>query len=114
MHAQGPEEITTALNVASQFTFWAALLFPAVTALFWPWWRSVWGMNLVTLEVWIWISLLPAPLHAYFGVPYAPLMVFQVAAVCGAGLTVIWRAVLIYLTQRRGKGKLPIGRAGGR
>jgi hypothetical protein len=99
--AQSPAQVSDALNVASQFTFWAGFLFPPVTALFWPWWRSVWGWNIITLETWIWLSLLPAPLHAYFGVSYDSfLMWFQVAAVAGAGLTVAWRGILIYLTQR--------------
>lgn len=98
--AQGPEEVTFALNVASQFTFWVGFAFPIVISFVWPWWRTVWGMNLVTLEVWIWLSLLPAPLHAYFGVPYHPLLWFQVCAVVGAGVTILWRGILIYLTQR--------------
>lgn len=101
--AQGPDQVTHALNIASQFTFWAGFLFVPAVSLFWPWWQSTWGWNLVTLEFWIWVSLLPAPLHAYFGVPYHPLMWFQVAAVFGAGVTVLWRGVLIFRTQRRAR-----------
>lgn len=97
-----------ALEAASVFTFWVAFAFPLAVSLFWPWWRSTWGVNIITLEGCIWLSLLPAPLHAIFGVPYTTFLLwFQVAAVAAAGLVVIWRGILIYLTQRAGARRRP-------
>jgi hypothetical protein len=89
------------LEIASVFTFWVSFAFPLAVSLIWPWWRSDWGRNIVALEACIWLSLAPAPLHVMFGVQYGPFLAwFQVAAVFGAGLIVIWRAVMIWRIQR--------------
>jgi hypothetical protein len=91
------------LEAASIFTFWVSLAFPLVTALFWPWWQSDWGRNIVLFDACICVSLLPAPLHAMFGVPYGTFLAwFQVAAVFGTGGVLAWRAVMIWRTQRAG------------
>jgi hypothetical protein len=89
------------LEAASITTFWVSFAFPFAVSLFWPWWQSGWGRNIVLLETCIWVSLLPAPLHAMFGVPYGSFLSwFQVAALFGAGVVVVWRFVIIWRTQR--------------
>jgi hypothetical protein len=91
------------LEAASVATFWVSFVFTPAISLIWPWWESDWGWNIVLLESCIWVSLLPAPLHVMFGVPYGPFLSwFQVAAVLGAGAVVVWRAVMIWHTQRAG------------
>jgi hypothetical protein len=100
--AQGPDQISAALSVASLFTFWITLVFPIITAFFWPWWTSVWGWNIISLDAGSCVSLLPAPLHAIFGIPYGPVLNwFQIGAVFLFGLIIIWRTVIIWIVQRR-------------
>jgi hypothetical protein len=87
------------------FSFLAAVGFPLVTSLFWPWWRSEWGWNIVTLEMAIAVALLPAWMHFAFGLTTRGSYGFawlQVGAVTLVGVIIVWRTVLIFLTQRHG------------
>jgi hypothetical protein len=89
------------------FSFLAAVAFPLVTSLFWPWWQHSWGWNIVTLEMAIAVALLPAWLHYAFGFTIAASTGFawlQVGAVMLVGVIIVWRTVLIFLTQRHGLG----------
>jgi hypothetical protein len=83
-------------------TFMVAVLFPLVTAFFWPWWTSGWGWNIVTLESAIALALLPAWLHYVFGftaVSY-PFRWVQVGSIMAVAFIIVWRSVLIWITQR--------------
>lgn len=97
------------------FTFMASVLFPPVTALFWPWWKSPWGWNIITLEMGISVALVFAWLHYAFGITitrsYAATWA-QIAAIAFVGCVIIWRAILIWRTQRKGgqDGNSPPGR----
>lgn len=87
------------------FTFMASVLFPGITALYWPWWKSGWGWNIITLELCIAGALVFAWLHYAFGITITSSYVAtwaQISTVGAVGLVVIWRAVLIWVTQRAG------------
>lgn len=88
------------------FAFLASALFPALTSLFWPWWKTTWGWNIITLELGIALALLPSWLRLAFGLrptasyAFAWLVIVSVFAV---GFVVTWRGILIWRTQRRGE-----------
>lgn len=83
-------------------TFFTSLAFPLATAVFWPWWASWWGRNIVSLELGIAVTLLPAVLFRDFGVDSLVLRWVQAAALATVPLIVVWRAVMIWQTQRAG------------
>jgi len=84
-------------------TFAVAVLFPAVTAFFWPWWRSVWGINMILLEGCIAVTLLPTLLLLDFGIDNWALQWLQAAALTGVAAVIIWRGFLIWRTQAAGR-----------
>lgn len=91
------------LDVAAVWAAWtAAVLFPFVTGFYWPWWRSEWGWNIITLEIGLALAVTPAWLHYVFGLQATsfPFRWFQVAAIFFIAFVIIWRAVLIWRTQR--------------
>lgn len=91
-----------------QAGFWAAMAFPVVTAFFWSWWQHLWGWTIVALDLAIAMVLLGAVLVIEFGlqpVDETGLVLFWVEAIalCLVPVIIVWRAVLIYMTQRRGR-----------
>jgi hypothetical protein len=95
---------------AIQAGFWAAISFPLITAFYWPWWRSLWGLTIVALDLAIALALLGSVLAIEFGfgltqsgaLAYAVLWVTAVS-LCAIPLIITWRAVLTFTTQRRGE-----------
>ena len=89
----------TAIGVA----FWACLLWPAVTAAFWPWWQNQWGWNMVIKTEMIAAALLASALRMEFGVTsrYALLWV-TVLAITAIPLVLAWRTWIIWCSQRDG------------
>ena len=81
--------------------FIATALFPAVTALYWPWWNSAWGWNIVTLEACIAVTLLPAWLYRDFRIDNIGLRWTSTAAFTLVIVVVVWRAFMIWHTQRQ-------------
>lgn len=95
--------ISDVSEFAVWFTFMTSLLFTPVTSLFWPWWKSTWGWNIVSLEFCIALALLAPWLRFAFGIRTSSNALaawLEVAAVLLCGMIVAWRAVMIYLTQR--------------
>jgi hypothetical protein len=84
------------------FSFLASALFTPVTSVFWPWWQTSWGWNIVTLELCVSLALLYPWLHYAFGLTVAayPFAWMQAASIALVGAVVIWRTVLIWQTQR--------------
>lgn len=82
--------------------FWASLMFPFVTRLFWPWNESWWGWNTVLLELSIAGTLFPSWLFLTFHVNNAGLQWCQVTFLGLVVVNVIWRTVMIWRTQRQG------------
>lgn len=87
-------------NALENLTFFVSLLFPLVTAFFWPWWESSWGRNIVSLELGIAVTLLPGVLFRDFGVNDLALHWVQLLALATVPLIVVWRVVMIWRTQR--------------
>jgi len=85
--------------------FFTALLFPAVTAFFWNWWDSAWGVNIVLLEACIAVTLLPGWLFLAFGIDNWALRWVQAVSFAMVGVVIIWRGVLIWRTQAAGARK---------
>jgi len=85
-------------------TFWTSLAFPVVTRPFWPWTRSQWGRNIVALELAIAFTLIGSIMNIDLGWRRYPLVFAWITTVSLAcvPVIVIWRAVMIWRTQRDG------------
>lgn len=82
--------------------FIASLLFPVVTRLYWPWHESSWGWNIVMLEVGIAGAIFPSWLFIDFRVTGQLLGLLQVIALALVFANVVWRAAMIWRSQRAG------------
>jgi len=82
--------------------FIASVLFPVVTRLYWPWHESSWGWNIVMLEIGIAGAILPSWLFIDFRVSSQTLELLQVISLALVFVNVVWRAVMIYRSQRAG------------
>jgi hypothetical protein len=94
------------IQYAELIIFWLGIVAPAVTALFWRWWSSVWGWTICGLEICISGLLLQASLEQMFGLV---LTVFSTAwlwldavLISCVGLIIVWRTIVIFQTQRSG------------
>lgn len=86
------------VNVA----FAVSAAFPVVTGAYWPWWASWWGRNIVGLEICIAATLLPATLYRDFGIDSFWLRWISLVSLAAVIAVVVWRAVMIWVTQRNG------------
>lgn len=82
--------------------FLVSLLFPVITRFYWPWNESDWGWNIISLELSIAGCLLPSFLYIDFGVTDMLLRWSQVLFLGAVIVNVLWRAVIIWQTQRKG------------
>jgi hypothetical protein len=82
--------------------FVVSLLFPVVTRLYWPWHKSSWGWNIVMLEIGIAGAIFPSWLFIDFRVSDQPLELVQVISLALVFANVVWRAAMIYRSQRAG------------
>ena len=90
-------------QAAAGVAFWTCLLWPAVTATFWPWWRDQWGWNMVIKTEMIALALLAGVAHMEFGLPLGyPLLWTEVVAVTAIPVVLAWRTWIIWRTQRDG------------
>lgn len=99
--------------VALQAAFWASAIFPMAMSLFWPWWQSWWGRNIIALEVAIALVLLPDIMVLEFGMmpgstPGHVLLWVATISLCLVTVIIVWRGVLIWRAQwdgdREGQG----------
>lgn len=89
------------VNVA----FWPAFLFTPLISFVWPWWKSFWGINIVTLEIAIMLALINAVLSTDFGLHVTnsvALAWVEIAALYLVGAIVTWRGFLVIIEQVRG------------
>lgn len=86
--------------------FWTGLLAPAVTALFWRWWKSVWGWNIVSLELCLSGLLLEPSVEQMSGFRISPFSLFwlwlDVFLITAAAGIMVWRTIVVYGVQVRG------------
>lgn len=84
-------------------TFYVTALFPVVTAVFWRWWESWWGRNIVALELAMAVTLLGAWLRYTFGLSAASSLTMRwvdTLALCTVPVIVSWRGAMIIGQQR--------------
>lgn len=93
--------IMNLLEWSGGFLFWTSATFPFIVSFIWPWWKSWWGRNIVSLEVVITAALLPSVLYREFGVNPDTYIFgwLTVAALFAGGVIVAWRIVLIFRSQ---------------
>lgn len=87
--------------------FAVSVLAPAVTASFWPWWRtkpSFWGWTIMSFDLAFGLVLLPSFVEIDFGFHFVILIWLQLVFISLSVLLVAWRTVMIYLTQRDAAG----------
>lgn len=103
--------LLTVVHVLVNVGFFVSLAFPVVTRFFWPWNRSTWGWNTVLIELSIAGCLFPSVLRLDFGLADLALAWTQVAFLGTVPMNVIWRAFIIWRTQRDGaRGDERLGR----
>lgn len=88
-------------HVLVNVAFLTSVLFAPVVSAFWPWWEESWGQNIVLLELCIAGSLFSSWLFIDFGVNVDSLQWVTAAFLTLIPLIIIWRTVLIWLTQRQ-------------
>ncbi len=94
--------LTVIDHVLINAAFITSLLFVPVTSVYWPWWQSWWGRNIVILELCIAGTLFSSWLFLDFGISSDALQwvaAFFLTIIVGI---VIWRAVMIWFEQRMG------------
>lgn len=94
-------------SYGAQAGFWAAAAFPIVSAFYWPWWRHLWGVTIVAMDVAIALALVGDILVIEFGLvpgstPGHVLSWVEAIALCLIPCIIVWRAVLTWITQRGG------------
>lgn len=105
-------------SYGGQAGFWAAISFPAITALYWPWWKHAWGLTIVSLDLALALALLGDVLVLEFGMSQTglPALVFswvEAIALCMIPCIIVWRGVLTFITQRRARGRHEDGSGSG-
>lgn len=80
--------------------FVISVLFPIVTRFYWNWMASEWGKNIIALEVSIAATLVASVLYLDLGVNSLVLRWVSDISLAMVGCVIVWRAVLIWHTQR--------------
>lgn len=105
-------------RIAINVIFWSGIAFPILIGVFWPWWKSSWGWNIVSLEIALSLALVGSILQIDWGLRTTNLLLFGWLTVVSLWLVPIvvgWRTVIILreqyrqsqLTVRRRATKLP-------
>lgn len=96
------QPLLDAAQWAVNFAFWGSIVFPAVTAAFWPWWQTWWGWNIISFDAALGGASLPYVLVLNWRVTGTWLVWMEVLCL-GAGFVIIaWRTAMIWRTQRDG------------
>lgn len=100
------QPLLDAVQWAANFTFWgSAVAFPVTTTMFWPWWRSDWGWNIVLFELVVGGTSLPYVLLLNWGVRGTWLAWMEAVFLSVAFAVLFWRTVIIWRTQRKGSAR---------
>ena len=97
--------ITFAAEFAARATFWACWLFIGSVSCFWPWWRHHLGWTIVGFDAAIGLVLVPTMIHYWFPhmVPGVWLSWVAVVSLASVPPLLVWRAMVIWQYQRRGR-----------
>lgn len=91
-------------KIAVNVIFWSGIAFPIVIGPFWPWWKSSWGWNMVSLEGALSLALISSILQIDFGLRTTNVLLFLWLTVVSLWIVpavVIWRTVIILRQQYR-------------
>lgn len=100
-----PAYLITLAKWGMNLAFWSAAGFVVLIGCVWPWWRSFWGMNIVTLEVAIMLALLGSIISVDFNSNVSDNLWFAwltVSALWLVGVIIVWRGLLVVTEQIRG------------
>jgi hypothetical protein len=92
-------------HIEIQAAFWVFLAFTPVVSVFWPWWKSSLGKNIVSMEFVLAMILFPSAfLHLELGMDVMGLgyQWTELAVFALAPLNVIWRFLVVLKMQRDG------------
>jgi hypothetical protein len=96
------QPLLDAAQWAANFAFWGSLVFPVVTALFWPWWQSWWGWNIVSFDLALGGASFPYMLVLNWNV-HGTWLVWTEIVFLGISFVIIaWRTFMIWKTQTSG------------
>lgn len=101
-----PQYVITAAQWGMNFAFWSAITFAAFAGVVWPWWKSSWGINIISLEIAIALALFEPVLQVDFGVNITSSVVFAwvgVFALWLVGVISVWRGALVISAQVKGR-----------
>lgn len=96
------ETLLTTVEWEVQVGFVVSVLFPVITRVYWPWNQSWWGWNTVLLELSLAGVLFPSWMEINFRFDDIWLQWMEAASLGAVTLNVLWRAVMIWRTQRDG------------
>lgn len=94
--------LTDFIEYGANFLFWSSAVFFLLIGLFWPWWKSFWGINLVSFDFFLGMAVMPFVLSYDFGIRIAGNAVYGWTVGTGlwlGGVTVLWRGWLIIAEQ---------------
>lgn len=96
------ELIVNFVNWGINVAFIVSLVFPIAIRPIWAWTKHSWGWNIVVLDWAISLALLPVWVHRAFNLnPDTYLFGWiQAASIWIVPVIILWRAVIIWLTQR--------------
>lgn len=97
--------VETYTEWAVNFSFWASVAFFIGIGVVWPWWKSFWGVNIVSLEGALMLAMFPFALSYEFGIRIRDSPVFawiEATALWLVGIIVVWRGYMIISQQVRG------------
>jgi hypothetical protein len=98
------------LSAAIAGVFFSALLLPVVTAMYWRWWQTELGVNLMAFDILLAAAVSPRAVYLVFGVTpsraaYLWLSCIVLTLIIPA---VIWRAWLLWTLQRGTRSHNPV------
>lgn len=96
------QPLIDALEYTVNLAFWAALAFPFLIGLIWPWWRDWWGQNMIALDLCVAGATVGSVLRYDFGIRSTSLAWVSIVFLAMVFVIIVWRGVMIFITQRRG------------
>lgn len=106
------QALLIAVQVVAGVLFWSSLAFPIITAIIWPWWKSWWGRNIVSLDLAIALTFFASVMHIEFGLTstFTAFEWMDVVGLGAAAIIIIWRGIMVFLVQWRARGGNPQNR----
>jgi hypothetical protein len=102
--------LTDAFGYIVVITFWVTFAFPVVVATFWKWWQTQFGNSYVWKTILLCGATAPSALHKMFGLDIrSPAFLWFVVIDFGMmSPVVIWRGIVLWSEQRKGRSLNPV------